>query len=161
MPKFNKQQYSLREMYMFYKKTCTSPVTITEYKHILEVWGDKVNEYVIQGKDVKLYHGLSVIGVRKRIKPFYVDGKASREAKKVIRKPNTHSGGFGAHVMWRRHYTTMSTRGWEFEPSRVLSRGVSTIMKMPGGHTTYVQKARAASTEVQRRALYNRNVHKI
>lgn len=161
MPKFNRNQYTVNEMYAHYVKTTQNPVDKETFKTTLDVWGTIVNEYILQGRDVKFPHGLSTIGVRKREKPVYVDYKASREQGRRVMRSNSHSGFYGARVMWRRHYTTMNTRGWEFEPSRELSRGVAAVMKMPGGHTNFVKKAVVTSNETQSKSTYNKKVFKV
>lgn len=161
MPKYNKRQYSLSEVYEFYTQSCKTPVPLAQFKLVLELWGSEVNAALLQGKDIKLYHGLSTIGVRKKEKPYYIDKKASRELKTKVRRPNTHSGGYGARIAWRRHYTTMNTAGWEFEPSRELSRSLAVVMKMPGGHTNFVQRAMVSRTPEQAKKSYNTKVHKI
>ena len=58
MPKYNKHQYSLDEMYAFYKGSTSNHVSKELFKQVLEVWGTKVNEYLLLGKDIKLHHGM-------------------------------------------------------------------------------------------------------
>jgi hypothetical protein len=161
MPRYDKKQYSLLEMYAVYTKSCVTPVTFKVFKTILELWGSEVNASLLEGKDVRLYHGMSSLGVRKKEKPFYVDKKVSRELKTKVVRPNTHSGGYGARIMWKRHYTIMNSQGWEFEPSRKLSRGLAAVMKMPGGHTNFVQRAMVTRDLESARSVYNKKVHKI
>lgn len=74
--------------------------------------------------------------------PTYIDYKASAIAGKQVVKPNVHSDYYGALVRWNRHYTTVSSRGWRFIPSRALARGVSAVMSKQGGHRIYVKQAK-------------------
>jgi len=138
-------------------------VSYKEHKLILDTWGELVNDYLIQGRDVKLHNGLSLLGVRKKIKRRYIDRQESKRQGKLVFASNSHSDYFGAEVYWRRHYTTFGSVGWLFRPSRGLSRAVSAVMQQSGGHRRYVMRAQAANTDKpeQARALYNKKVLKL
>lgn len=165
MPKFNKNQVSLKEAYAFYKKSLEAkgikPLTYKEYKLILDTWGNRVVEYLVEGRDVKLHHGLSVIGVRKRRKAWYPDRAASKEAGELVKRSNVHSGFYGAYVWWRRHYTRFSSVGWVFKPSRLLQRSLGKVMLERGGHTNFTMRAVTPATQEQAISTYNKKVHKI
>lgn len=161
MPKYNKEQYTLAETYEAYKTTTNEPVTLKEFRLILDTWGVVMNEFLVRGRDVSLPHGLSVLAVRKKERPTYVDKKESAKQGKQVRKSNDHSGGYGAKVIWRRHYTTMSSRGWEFTPSRELTKAVSEVMKTPGGHQNYVKRATSTKSPDMAKKIYNQKIHKI
>lgn len=161
MPKYNKNQYSLKQAYAFYKKSVENPVTYKEYKLILDTWGYKVVEYLVQGKDVKLHNGMSLIGVRKRVKPTFINKKESKERGEVVRSSNIHAGFYGAYTFWRRHYTTFNSVGWVFRASRHLQKAIAAVMLQPEGHTRFLIRASAAGTQEQAINMYNKKVHKI
>jgi hypothetical protein len=161
MPKHNKHQYSLTEVYTHYKKSVTTPVDQKVYKLILDTWGKIVNDYLLAGKDVKLQQGLSTLGVRKKERRTYIDAKESKAAGRAVVKSNSHSGFYGARIYWRRHYTVINSIGWEFRPTRALSRALGVIMKMPLGHTTFVKRALVTRDVEQSKSTYNKKVHKI
>ena len=163
MPKHNKNQYSLKEAYNFYKSEVSDPVSYKEYKLILDTWGNIVIEYLIQGKDVLLHRGLSLLGVRKKTKLAYVDKQESKRQKKKVLVSNSHSGFYGASVYWRRHYTRFSSVGWSFKASRVLSRKLAAIMQESGGHTNFISTSQAVSADKpeQAKAMYKKKVLKL
>lgn len=161
MPKFNKNQVKLKDAYTFYKKSVKNPVSYQEYKLILDTWGRLVVDYLVAGKDIKLHHGLSVIGIRKKDKPTYVDKLESRKQGRLIKKSNAHSGFFGARVFWRRHYTTFSSMGWVFRPTRLLQSKLNAVMSTPGGHRNFLMRATVTRTLEQATSTYNKKVHKI
>lgn len=162
MPKYDKSQYSLKKVYSHYRKRCkergVEPVDFKKHKLILDTWGLKVVEYLAAGKDVQLHSGLASLQIRKKRVESYVDFKASREAGKAVRKSNAHSGFFVSVVRWTRHYTKIHSRGWKFIPSRKLVIKLTDVMKTPGGHRTFVQKARMTRHEHQRRSMYNKQI---
>jgi nucleoid DNA-binding protein len=162
MPKYDKSQYSLPEVYKFYKRRCKErdvvPVDYKLHKRILDAWGSKVVEYLAAGKDVKLHSGLATLQIRKRKCSSYVDFKASKEAGKAVRKSNVHSGFFSAKVRWTRHYTKIHSRGWKFEPSRTLVKAIVKVMRTPRGHMQYVQKAKVTRHEEHRRSMYTKQI---
>lgn len=162
MPKYDKSQYSLRNVYRLYKLRCAArgfePVDHKLHKLILDTWGNTVVSYLAAGKDVKLHNGLASLQVRKTKRESYVDFKASKEAGRVIRKSNSHSGFFVAKVRWTRHYTKIHSRGWRFIPSRKLVKAIVVVMRTPRGHTQYVQKAKITKHEHQRRSMYNKQI---
>lgn len=159
MPKYDKSQYSLQKVYSFYKRRCKErgiePVDYRDHKLILDTWGLKVIEYLQAGKDVKLHSGLATLQIRKTKQTSYVDFKASRDAGKVIRKSNVHSGFYVARVRWTRHYTKIASRGWKFEPSRRLVLAIVKVMRTPGGHRQYVIKAKVTQKSKEQVAYKN------
>lgn len=159
MPKFNKNQYSLKEAYAFYKKSVENPVSYEEYKLILDTWGNKVVEYLLEGKDVKLHAGMSLLGVRKRHKPTFVDRQESKKQGQLVKSSNIHSGFFGAYVYWRRRYTRFNSVGWIFVATRKLHRALGTVMLQPDGHRRFTMKAEVARSEVQAKSMFNKKVH--
>ena len=161
MPKFNKNQYKLKEVYKFYKTSVTKPVAYKEFKLILDTWGDLVNEYLLEGKDVKLHNGLSIIGIRKRIKRTFINKKESKRRGMLIKSSNAHSGFYGARVLWRRHYTTFNSSGWVFQPSRELNRALARIMLSPQGHTRFTKRAIATKSIDQAKSIYNKKIYKV
>lgn len=158
MPKVDKKQITLPQVYKHYKTTTDNPVDYKIHKQILDAWGELVNEFLLQGKDVKLHNGMSTLGIRKKIKRTFIDKKASREAGKEIRSSNVHSGFYGANVFWRRHYTTFNSSGWGFFPSRALHRGLAKVMKTAGGHLRFMQRAMVTSKNEQAKSIYNKKV---
>jgi len=145
VPKYDKSQYKLFEVYRFYKARCkergVEPVDYKQHKLILDTWGNKFVEYLAAGKDVKLHSGLATLRIRKKKKTTYIDFKASKEAGKAVRKSNVHSGFYIAKVGWTRHFTKIASRGWMFIPSRKLVLALVKVMRTPGGHRQYVIKA--------------------
>ena len=144
MPKYKKNQVSLRDTYAHYKKNITNPVSYKEHKEILEVFGDVVGEFLVEGKDVKLYRGLSVLGIRKVKQKYSIDGIASKAEGRLVRKLNTHSDFFTAFVYWGRHYTTINMRGWYWRTCRQVNRRIKEVMETPKGHLQYVEKSSIA-----------------
>jgi nucleoid DNA-binding protein len=163
MPKFNKNQYSLPEAYKFYKTTTTTtePVSYKQYKLILDTWGEKIIEYLLLGKDVKLHSGLSTLGIRKKIKRTFINRKESKRRGTLIKSSNIHSGFYVASVYWRRHYTAFSSGGWTFIATRQFKKELSKVMLAPLGHTRYVQRAIAVSNQKHARATYNKKILKL
>lgn len=158
MPKVDKNQLSLNETYKFYKNN-TLPknrVSYSEHKEILELWGKEFNKALLVGKDIRLYSGLSKLGVRKRKQFTYTDFKASKIAKKRIIRPNTHSGNYVANIYWARTKTKVNSKDWKFIPSRELSRSLSMVMKTPRGHTNFVERMNKYNKTAQK--VYTQNV---
>jgi len=158
MPKYNKNQYLLPEVYAFYKEQTENPVDYKTHKQILDTWGTKVTEYLLQGKDIRLHKGLSILGVRKHIRETYVDRVASKKAGKLVRASNIHSGFYGAVIYWRRHYTSFSSSGWAFHPTRELKRALSQVMQTPAGHRRFVKKAKVVASAKRAREVYANNM---
>lgn len=142
MPKVNKGQISLREVYQFYKKNTKTCVDYKTHKAILDLYGTKMNEYLLEGRDVDFFAGMSKIGFRKRYQTTYVDYKASKEAKRVIRRSNSKSGNFTAYLYWPRTKTKINSKFWKFVGSRKLKRAVVPLMQELRGHTRYVERAK-------------------
>ena len=158
MPKVDKKQVTLPQVYQHYKNTTEDPVDYKTHKQVLDTWGELVNEYLLQGKDVRLQSGMSTLGIRKKIKRTYIDRKASKQAGKEVRAVSTHSGFYGAKVWWRRHYTTFNSSGWGFFPSRALHRGLAAIMKSAGGHLRYMQRATVTAEDSHAKSVYKKKV---
>ena len=158
MPKVDKSQILLGEVYNHYRSITQDPVDYKQHKEVLDLWGEKVVEALLLGKDVKLHGGLATLGIRKKLKRTYIDKKASKELGREVRRSNSHSNFYGAKVHWRRHYTTFNSSGWVFNPSRALQRGLSAVMKTPKGHTVYLQRAMATSKKNQSRSIYVKKV---
>ena len=161
MPKHNKNQYTLQEVYRWYSKRVETPISYKDHKKVLDTWGDVVNEFLLSGKDVKLAQGMSILGIRKKEKRTYVDRKASKIEGKLVVKQNSHSGFYGASVYWRRHYTTINSKGWVFRPTRELARALADVMVKPLGHTRFVKRARVARTVQQSKSIQRKTIHKI
>lgn len=161
MPRHNKNQYPLPDVYKWYKSRVLSPVDYKTHKLVLDVWGDVIIEYLLLGKDIKLHQGLSLLAVRKRPQKTYIDRKASKEYGKLVRKPNSHSGFFRAYIYWKKRYMRRSNKGWSFRASRKLSRALANVMQGYMGHTRFVQRAKIARNEEFRKLLYNQKVQKL
>jgi hypothetical protein len=140
MPKINRNTIPLQKVYAYYKNKSKEKVSKKVFKQILDLYGEEFVKFLLEGKDVKIHSGLSVMGVRKDVKFTYTDFKASKEQGKRVLKPNTHSGNYGAKVYWGRGRTKINSRGWRFTPNRSLSRGISKVMKQYLGHTTFVKR---------------------
>lgn len=162
MPKFDKNQYLLSDVYKFYKQRCKErgvvPVTYKEHKNILDTWGRTVVQYLSKGKDVKLHSGLSILCVRKTKTATYVDFKESKKAQDVVSMSNAHSAFYVARTRWRRHYTTISSSGWSFKASSRLARAIHNQMIVPGGHRVYVRQSRVTSKENQRKSMHTKHI---
>lgn len=161
MPKHNKNQIPLTEVYKHYKDNTEKPLDYKTHKAVLDLWGKKVREALVEGKDIKLYHGLSSLGIRKRVKKTYIDKRASSEAGKIIRRSNSHSGFFAAKLLWRRHYTKFNSNNWGFHTCRELQSMITDVMSTLNGHLRYMQKALIPTTEKQRKYAYTKNVLKL
>ena len=161
MPKHNKNQYTLKEVYRWYTKKVENPVSYKVHKEVLDAWGDVMVEFLLEGKDIKLQQGMSVLGIRKKEKRTYVDRQASKKAGKLVVVQNSHSGFYGASIYWRRHYTTINSKGWSFRPSRELARGLADVMHTPLGHTKFVKRARVARTVEQSKSIQRKTIYKI
>ena len=161
MPKFNKNQYTLKQVYAHYLATTTNPVSFEQHKLILDTWGKCVNKYLLAGHDVKLHKGLSIIGVRKKIKRTFINRKECKKQKTLVKSSNIHAGFYGASVYWRRHYTSFNSRGWAFIPTRELNRALGKVMLTPLGHTNFIQQAIATSNKEQAKASYNKKILKL
>ncbi|MBV1928209.1 MAG: hypothetical protein KUG81_01690, partial [Gammaproteobacteria bacterium] len=153
MPKYNKNQYSLDQVYAFYCSRVPNPVSFKEHKKILEAWGDKVVEYLVAGKDVKLHGGLSLIGVRKYESQTYTDHQESKRQGKLIKKSNVHSGFYAAKIYWRRRYTKINSSSWTFVASRNLAKAISSVMKVKGGHLRFSKRANVVGSQYKARQL--------
>lgn len=156
MPKINKNIISLNEVYKYYKKNSKAKLDKKIFKQILDSYGEEFVKFLLEGKDIKLFCGLSVVGIRKDVKFTYTDLRASKEQGKRVIKPNTHSGNYGARVYWGRGRTRIDSRGWKFVPNRSLSRGLSVVMKQYLGHTKFVQRMKTYKDGAD--AAYRRKV---
>jgi len=132
-------------IYQQYKKTVDNPVDYKTHKKVLDTWGEVLVSYLLEGKDVRLHSGMSVLGIRKKKKRTYVDRQASKKAGKLVIKLNTHSGFYHARVYWRKNYTQYSAKGWVFKPARALSRALGAVMQQPHGHAKFVKQAKVIS----------------
>jgi len=126
-------------MYKFYCTLSSTPVDYTTYKSIINLWGEKAIEYLVQGKDIQLPSKLSYIGIRKILKPTYVDYQESRRQKKCVVKPNTHSSFYGTKLFWNSHFTRFDVNHWSLTASRKLKQAVKRVMIIPNGHTNFVR----------------------
>ena len=142
MPKVDKGQIPLDKAYQFYKENTENPVAKEVYKKVLDTWGELCVEALVEGKDIKFFSGMATVGVRKRVRPTYVDFKASREAGKEIRRSNSISNNYVAYVQWARSRTSVNSKGWKLVPSRKLQRALVPVMRTLRGHTRYVEKAK-------------------
>lgn len=156
MPKVDKQQFKLPEVYREYKKNTTNPVDYKTHKLVLDTWGLFAIEFLLKGRDVQLHGGLSSIGVRKYKQFTYTDLKESKEKGKQIIKVNTHSGNYAARLYWRRNRTRYDSRGWKFVPSRLTSRAIAKVMQTPKGHTNFVKKIRIYNKKAKK--IYGKNI---
>lgn len=159
MPKVNKNQYTLLEVYKHYKKSTEEPVDYKTHKAILEAWGDTVVEFLVDGRDVPLYKGLSKIGVRKRVRINYVDFRASKLAGRRIIKSNAHSDFYVGYLYWNTHKTKIFVKGWALRTSAHLAGLIGDVFKTHKGHTKFVQVATAHNQ--QAKAEFNRKIHKL
>lgn len=161
MPKYNRQQYSTREVYAFYKKEVKTPLTLKEYYSILNVWGLEVVKYLLEGRDVRLYSDLALIGIRKHISKTYIDYQTTKELGRKVVLPNTHSDFYVSKLYWSRRYAKCKTKGWHFKSSRFLSRALAKVMKTKGGHRTYVKLNDIATTEHKATYLRKTKIYRI
>lgn len=141
MPKYNKNQYLLREVYDHYLTRTDDPVDYKTHKLILDTWGGIVNRYLLEGRDVQLQERLSRLGIRKKIGKVYKDPFASKLAGRQVLMPNTHSDNYIAKLHWRSHGARIAVKGWTFLPTRELKQGIKRIMLMPGGHRMFFEIA--------------------
>lgn len=160
MPKLNRNLILLKEVYRYYKKNAKGEIVdLKTFKLILDNYGEEFNKFLFQGKDVRLFSGLSLMGVRKHIQLTYISKVESKRQKRKVVKPNTHSGNFAAKVYWRRSRTRINTKGWSFRSSRQLSLGINTVMKRHLGHTTFVSNMGLYDKNAKKE--YNKKVLKI
>ena len=160
MPKLDRNLILLKEVYRYYKNHAKGEIVdLKTFKEILDTHGTEFNKFLLAGKDVKLFSGLSLMGVRKHVQLTYIDKLASKKAGKKVLKTNTHSGNYVAKVYWRRSRTRINSRGWSFRSSRELSSGISTIMKRHLGHTTFV--GNMGVYDKNAKSEYNKKVLKI
>lgn len=144
MPKYKKNQVSLRDTYAHYKKNISNPLSYKEHRDVLDTYGNVMADYIVGGADVKLYRGLSVLGIRKLKQEYSIDGPATMAAGKLVKKPNTHSDFFTAFVYWARHYTTINMRGWYWLSARKVKNRIKDVMEQHKGHTRYPEKSAIA-----------------
>jgi len=144
MPKYKKNQVSLLDTYAHYKKNISNPISYKEHKQVLEAYGDVMADFILEGKDVKLYRGLAVLGIRKIKQKYSIDGPATMRENKLVKKLNTHSDFFTSFVYWARHYTTINMRGWYFISARKIKLRLKDIMEAPNGHSIYPEKSSIA-----------------
>lgn len=160
MPKINRNLIQLKQVYSFYRKNAKGELLdYKTFKLVLDTWGEEMINMLLLGKDVKLYAGLSLLGVRKEECFSYTDLRASQLQGKRVIKPNTHSGNYKARMYWMRSKTNFNSKGWKFTPSRTLSRGISAIMKMLFGHTMFVKRHRKYDKFADK--MYQRKVLKL
>ena len=141
MPRYDKGIIPAPEMYLWYKSRCPIHVDFKTYRSVVILWGELFCEYLLDGKDVDMYGGLSKLGVRKQYVPNYVDFKLSKDLGKRTVVPNTHSEFWGGKIWWNKARIRVKGAGWYCKPNRKLSRSLAAIMKTPGGHRKYVQIA--------------------
>lgn len=158
MPKHNKRQIPLSEVYAHYKETTDKPVDYKTHKKVLDLWGKLAREALAEGKDIKLFAGLASLGVRKRKKHTFIDRKQTALQKKRVMATNSHSGFFTAKCLWRRRYTTVNSVGWSFHSSKALQMLITNVMNTLGGHSTYLQRAQSAYNDEARKKMYNSKV---
>ena len=139
MPKINRNLILLKDLYRYYKKNAKGEIfDLKTFKLVLDTHGQEFNNLLLEGKDVTLFCGLSLIGVRKHVQLTYISKYESKKQGRKVLKPNTHSGNYAAKVYWRRSRTKINTRGWSFRTSRELSSGINKVMQKHLGHTTFV-----------------------
>ena len=158
MPKHNKHQIPLTEVYKHYKENAKNPLDYKTHKLVLDTWGELVSDAIAEGKDIKLFSGLATLGVRKKKCKTYIDKRASKEAGKIVRSSNSHSGFFNAKVLWKRHYTRFSSANWSFHTTKALQKKITAVMSEMDGHKRYLQKMNIAVNEDHRKAIYNKKV---
>ena len=141
MPRVNRNQIIMQDMYDWYKSLYKNHVDHATYRKVTDLWGEYARELLLEGKDLNLYVNFPLIGIRKRSKPVYIDRILSKKLKKKVYSPNTHSDYYGAFVYWRKNWANFNTVRWTFLPARKLSRGLAQVLKQPGGHRRFVENA--------------------
>ena len=160
MPKINRNLILLKDVYKYYKRNAKGEILdYKTFKLVLDTYGEEFNRFLLQGKDVNLFCGLSLMGVRKHVQLTYISKYDSKLQKKKVVKPNTHSGNYAAKVYWRRSRTRVNTRGWSFRSSRELSLGVNKVMRQHLGHTTFVSNMGVYDKKAK--SEYNKKVLKV
>lgn len=150
MPRLDKGRILSKEMYNWYRDTVPKHVDYKTYKKVTFLWGRLACEYLLEGKDVPLYSGFKLFGIRKRYAPTYIDYKQTRIHGRKILMPNTHSNFYSARVHWRKNKTKFNVNGWMFEPNRKVSRELATVMKSPGGYRRYVGRVEAHASRISK-----------
>lgn len=143
MPRITRNEYKLKEVYRHYKKLSKDPVDLKTFKKVSDVWGKVVCNYLLEGRDVQLYSGLALLGVRKKSQMKYFSHMASKELDRPVYRTNVHSDGYVAKIYWNTHGVAYKRTGWSFRTSRYLARELSKIMLTPRGHTRYLKLAEA------------------
>lgn len=125
-------------MYEKYKKDSTNAVDYNTFVRVLKLFGAAVRSYILKGLFVNLPFRLGSIKVFKKPAVRYVDYPETKRRGKVVFKDSAE--GYKAKIVWDRRYARRTNR-WQIIPYRGLARGVINVLKMPRGHTNFVEKA--------------------
>jgi len=139
MPKYDRNQYLLKDVYKHYKSRVDDPVDYKTHKLILDTWGDVVVRYLMEGRDVQLQERLAKIGIRKNECKAVVDYPESKRQQKRVLRSNSHSGFYAARLYWNSHGTRFNSKGWVFQASRNLKAELFKVMSKIGGHRTFLK----------------------
>ena len=142
MPRSKRNSYSIKDMYNWYKSLYKKYVDYSTYLKVLELYARYMMEDLMLGKDIPLYAGFQVLGVRKKYKPYYIDYVQTKAQGKRVLVPNTHSDFYGASVYWKHKGSTFYAKEWTFKPHRTLKRMLAKVLKTPGKHRLFVEMAR-------------------
>ena len=146
MPRSKRNSYSIKEMYNWYRSLYKKYVDYKTYLLVIELYAKYMMEDLLLGKDIQLYAGFQVLGVRKKYKPYYIDYVQTKLQKKKVLMPNTHSDFYGAQIYWKHRGSKFYPREWAFRPHRTLSRALAQVMKVPGNHKRFVEMARQGNS---------------
>jgi len=162
MPRYKKNQYTTKEMYKWYKDMYKSkPVTYKLFIKIINLWGEKAVDALINGSSIRLYYGLSRIYIDKVIGKTYLDWPATKLAKKPVIKPNLHSSFYRGRLRWKRGYTRMNSKGTSFVATNYMRGRMAEAFLMPGGHAKFLQVAEHINKPEVAKSIYNLKVLKI
>jgi hypothetical protein len=109
-----------------------------EYGKILSRWGELVADALVDGKDIKLYGKISIIGIRKYKKLYY--RKFDFVDKKVKVYPNSRSDYWWWKLYWNKNKRGIKFKGWRFTPTHKFIMRVTKKFLEHRGHTLYVER---------------------
>ena len=140
MPKWDKGEIKWDELYQWYRsKNPEVYLDQKRYKEVIILWGELCREYLLEGREIPLYHGFKTFSIRKKYRKTYLDRKQSKIQGKPVYGSNSHSSFFTAGLWWVKRGTKFNVSGWKFKAGRKLNRELAVVMKNPGGHRKFVE----------------------
>jgi hypothetical protein len=156
-----KDDYGVRALYYFYRRTYANAVDGKEFSEIINLFNNKLIEEIYKGAYITLPYSLGDIYITKYKKEYefdedgnvitknkfnMVDYKTTKElwqehpelkSKQYVYYDNFHTDGYKFRIKWKRYHTVRANKLYNFKPSRSFSRGLAAYLRQNPNQSYY------------------------